>query len=112
MAKEFAREFYDSMEWRKCRKSFIAKRVAIDGGMCQRCHERLGYMVHHTVMLTPGNIGDQDISLNHGLLEYVCKQCHDREKGHFLYREQRQRRYTFDAEGNPIELIENSKQFE
>lgn len=110
MAKEFARAFYDSKEWRKCRQSFIAERVAIDGGMCQCCHERLGYMVHHTVMLTPDNIGDPDIALNHNCLEYICKPCHDREEGHFLYREQKQRRYMFDVTGNPVELCENSKQ--
>lgn len=110
MAKEFARAFYDSMTWKKCRKSFISERVAIDGGMCQRCHERLGYMVHHTVMLTPDNISDPDIALNRNCLEYICKPCHDREEGHFLYREQKRRRYMFDATGNPVKLCKNSKE--
>lgn len=105
MAKVFARAFYDSMQWRKCRKTFIQERVSIDGGLCQRCHERLGYMVHHTTMLTPDNISNPDIALNHDLLEYVCKPCHDREEGHFLYREERQRRCIFDDDGNPIEVV-------
>lgn len=106
MAKEFAREFYDSGQWRKCRKAFISERISIDGGLCQRCHERLGYMVHHTIMLTPDNISNPDISLNHDLLEYVCKACHDREEGHFLYRKKkRQGRCIFDEKGNPIEIV-------
>lgn len=104
MAKEFARVFYDSMQWRKCRKSFVSERVSIDGGLCQQCHERLGYMVHHTIMLTPDNITDPDITLNHDLLEYVCKPCHDREEGHFLHRKDRKRRCVFDDDGNPVEM--------
>ncbi|MDR0925733.1 MAG: hypothetical protein LBN31_15430 [Hungatella sp.] len=109
MAKEFARAFYDGMPWRRCRKAYIAKRIAIDGGLCEKCRERLGYMVHHTVMLTPDNINDPDVSLNHDKLEYVCKQCHDREEGHFIQRKDSQSRCTFDAEGNPIPIVKEKE---
>ena len=102
MAKEFARVFYDSTEWRNCRKSYIAIRKSIDGGMCEQCHERLGFIVHHTVVLTPQNIGDPEISLNHKLLKYVCKTCHDQEEGHFLFREKKGNRYYFSSDGNPV----------
>lgn len=103
MAKEFAKVFYKSREWRRCRESYIAGRKAIDGGMCEICHERLGYYVHHKVLLTPSNITDPMISLNHELLKYVCKPCHDREDGHFLDRGSREpKRFVFDADGNPI----------
>lgn len=103
MAKEFARAFYDSMQWRKCRKSFISERISIDGGLCQQCHERMGYMVHHTTMLTPDNISNPDIALNHDLLEYVCKPCHDREKGHFLNKKAGLL-VAFDESGQPMPL--------
>lgn len=106
MAKEFAQDFYKSSKWMKCRKSYIAKRIQIDGGLCEKCKENLGYMVHHTIMLTPENINNPEISLNHDLLEYVCKPCHDREEGHFLYREEKPMRYTFDSDGNPIPKTE------
>ena len=106
MAKEFARSFYDGMPWRKCRKAYIAERIAIDGGLCEQCHERLGYMVHHTEMLTPENINDPDVSLNHDKLEYVCKPCHDREEGHFIKQRENRSRCTFDEEGNPVPIIE------
>lgn len=103
MAQDFARKFYDSKEWRKCRKAYIAARIAIDGGMCEKCHERLGFYVHHKVFLTMDNITDSTISLNHDLLEYVCKHCHDREEGHFLDRgKKEEKKYIFDANGCPV----------
>lgn len=42
MAQEFARKFYDSTAWRKCRGAYIQHRMAVDGGMCETCHERPG----------------------------------------------------------------------
>lgn len=56
MAQEFARKFYDSTAWRKCRGAYIQHRMAVDGGMCETCHERPGYIVHHKKMLTALNI--------------------------------------------------------
>lgn len=102
MAKEFAKAFYEGKQWKRCRKSYVEKRRLIDGGLCERCHENLGYIVHHTVMLTPYNITDPDIALNHERLEFVCKACHDREEGHFLYRPEQERRFIFSEDGEPI----------
>lgn len=105
MAKEFARAFYDGMPWRRSRKSYIAIRVSIDGGLCEKCHERIGRIVHHKIPLTPENINDPLISLNHGNFEYECKECHDREEGHFIKQRENRSRCTFDAEGNPVPII-------
>ena len=81
MAKEFAKQFYNSTAWKKCRKSYISS----VHGLCERCLKegRLvnGYIVHHKILLTPNNIGDVNITLNHKHLEYVCKECHDEEHG-------------------------------
>ena len=82
MAKEFAKAFYKSKAWQMCRRSYIAHRVLIDGGMCEECHNELGYIVHHKTPLTPDNINDPSVSLSHGNLSYVCKACHDAEEGH------------------------------
>lgn len=79
MAKEFAKKFYRSKAWKKCRKSYIAKRKSIDGGVCERCKDNIGYIVHHKEELTIYNINDSSITLNHDNLEYVCKVCHDNE---------------------------------
>lgn len=77
MAKEFAKAFYKSKAWTACRAAYISKRVLIDGGMCERCGIRTGYILHHKTELTANNISDPDITLNHCNLEYVCKSCHD-----------------------------------
>ena len=83
MAKEFAKKFYSSKAWKQCRDGYISDRILIDGGLCEECHDRLGYIVHHTVTLTPENINNPDITLNHNKLQYVCKDCHDRFEEHW-----------------------------
>lgn len=105
MAKEYAKAFYNSKEWQKCRRSYIAKRVATDGGLCEVCGERVGYMVHHIMTLTPDNINDPNITLNHEMLRLECKACHDREEGHFKeHTKQSKLNCFFDSEGNPKPL--------
>ena len=95
--KEFAAGFYGSARWKKCRAAFVAERVRIDGGLCQICHDRLGFIVHHKIELTPENIDDVTVSLNHRNLQYVCLECHNREHGYFAPGEAA---CTFDADGN------------
>lgn len=83
MAKEFALAFYNGARWDACRRSFIAERVRKDGGLCQRCREAKGQIVHHRIELTAENITEPEIALNHELLEYLCLECHNKEPGHF-----------------------------
>lgn len=45
--------------------------------MCQMCHRNLGYIVDHIKELTPDNITDPEISLNHSNLQYLCHDCHN-----------------------------------
>ena len=79
MAKEFSRSFYNSKAWQKCRRSFIATRVGIDGGMCEHCRQDLGYIVDHVEELNPTNINNPDITLSHDNLQYLCLECHNRK---------------------------------
>ena len=81
MAREFAKWFYDSSAWRKCRASYISKRQGIDGGVCERCRERPGYIVHHKIAITPANINNPDVSLSFRNFEYVCQECHNKAHG-------------------------------
>ena len=37
--KDFAKKFYKSQAWQDCRKAYIAKRMQIDGGLCEECHD-------------------------------------------------------------------------
>lgn len=99
MARDFAAPFYNSTAWRKCRRAFIKIREALDGGMCQICGRQLGYIVHHTVWLTPDNINDPDITLNHELLMYVCLDCHNK-----IEQEGAEPDYCFDDDGQLVPI--------
>lgn len=73
------KEFYRSMSWIRIRQVFVAQRIAIDGGICQVCGERLGKIVHHTTWLDDVNCNDPQIALNPNNLRYECQICHNRE---------------------------------
>ena len=103
MAKDFAKPFYNSKAWKECRRSFIAYRIKIDGGMCQRCRELPGYIVDHKEELAPSNIHDPNVTLNHNNLQFLCLECHTRKtfkSDHESIREGLQ----FDANGNIIQV--------
>ena len=105
MAQEWAKPFYNSKAWKSCRKAYIQKRTLIDGGMCEVCHKEPIYIVHHKITLTPTNINNPDISLNHCLMEGNCKQCHDRQEGHFIDSKNITKlNCSFDEYGNPVDL--------
>lgn len=76
MAKAWAKSFYDSKIWKQCRKSYISKVF----GQCERCEEP-GLILHHKIELTPENINDPYITLNHSNLQYLCLDCHNRVHG-------------------------------
>lgn len=100
MAKEFSKSFYNSKAWQDVRDMYIKERISIDGGFCEICHDNLGYIVHHKILLTKYNISDTNISLNADNLQYVCKPCHDKMEDHFV--KPRDRRYSFDASGKVV----------
>lgn len=104
MAQEWAKEFYKSIKWMRCRNAYIQNRIMIDGGLCEECHNKPGYIVHHKVILTDSNISDPEISLNNNNLEYVCKDCHDLFEGHGVRRHGAAPLCRFDANGQPVSL--------
>lgn len=98
MAKEFAKRFYNSKEWYKCKSSYI-KSVH---GLCERC-DKPGYIVHHKKTLTPNNINDSNVTLNHDNLEYLCLDCHNAE--HDFNRDKKRatkKEYKFNDKGELI----------
>ncbi|HHT7172096.1 TPA: HNH endonuclease signature motif containing protein [Bacillus cereus] len=97
MAKEYAKHFYKSTAWKKCRASYIA--TTLDG-MCEHCKEEPGYIVDHIVEITPGTINNPDITLNHDNLQYLCLPCHNTKTfgNSVLIRED----VMFDANGDLI----------
>ena len=76
MAQDWAKAFYKSKAWQRCREGYI-KSVY---GLCEHC-QRPGYIVHHKIRLTPKNITDAEVSLNWQHLEYLCTECHNKEHG-------------------------------
>ena len=78
MAKEYAKSFYKSRAWQKCRDGYISS----VNGLCEECLSkgayRPGYIVHHIEHITPSNINDPRITLNFDNLQYVCLECHNR----------------------------------
>lgn len=106
MAKEWAKAFYNSKNWIKCRDAYIADRISTDGGVCEECRQQQGYIVHHEITLTPDNINNPNISLSHKHMKYVCKDCHDKYEGHGVGRKKAEPLCIFDENGQPISLRE------
>ena len=104
MAKEFAKNFYNSKAWKKCRAEYISNRILIDGGVCERCKKELGYIVHHKQEITRININDVNVTLNPCNLEYVCHECHNDEHKYF---NNNKLICKFDENGQPIAPLSN-----
>lgn len=74
------KQFYKSKPWKRARQSYIDYRMAIDGGLCEVCHDEPGYIVHHMIWLDDVNCNDSDISLNPKNFKYECLTCHNKER--------------------------------
>lgn len=83
--------FYQSVEWKKCRKAFILSKF----GLCERCGNP-GTYVHHKEYITVSNVDDTNITLNWDNLELLCHECHN------IIHFKTQIPYKFDEEGNLI----------
>ena len=92
-----AKRFYDSAAWKSCRESYIAIRISIDGGLCEHCKERLGFIVDHIEEIDEVKLNDPYITLNHKNLQYLCNKCHNRKTF-----DKENRGVRFDEKGNPI----------
>lgn len=95
--KPFAKKFYKSKAWLDCRQSYYISQH----GICERCHAA-GKIVHHKILLTPDNIHDPSITLNHEHLELLCQDCHNKE--HHEKNSVVADGLMFDADGNLIQI--------
>ena len=95
MAKDWAKAFYKSAAWQKCRAAYIQSVF----GLCERC-QRPGWIVHHKEKLTPANINNPDVTLSWENLEYLCQDCHNREHGNASTAEG----LMFDENGDLVEI--------
>ena len=95
MAKEYAKAFYKSKEWIRCRDNYKRMKCYI----CERCGETKDIMiVHHKIYITPQNINNPDITLNYDYLELLCQDCHNKEH----HKDKTERRYEVDEQGRVI----------
>lgn len=96
MAKDFAKGFYASDAWQKCRAGYISS----IGGICERCAKQgiisPAFIVHHKIYLSADNITDPNVSLAWENLEALCLECHNKE--HMS----RKKRYRVDESGRVI----------
>lgn len=101
-ARDFARAFYHSREWKRTREAYLKHRH----GLCERCLSRgyaeKGEIVHHRRHLTPENIGDPSVTLSFDNLELLCRKCHAEEHPE-IYGGRWETRVGFDADGNVYE---------
>ena len=101
MAKEWAKAFYNSKAWLKCRDGYIQS----VNGLCERCikegHYIPGVEVHHKTYLTPENINDPEITLLFENLELLCSSCHSNEHNR-KYKEVVRNGLKFDNFGNLV----------
>jgi hypothetical protein len=101
MAQEWAKAFYKSKAWLDCRAAYIASVY----GLCECCtrkgETKPGLILHHKIKLTPSNINNPDITLNHIHLEYLCLDCHNAE--HSTSKVLREG-LMFDKEGQVVEI--------
>ena len=95
MAQEFAKKFYNSRAWVRCRNAYKAS----VNHVCERCGE-MGDEVHHKIVLTPDNINDPDVTLSWHNLELLCFSCHQRET--FVRMDLLRKDVMFDVNGDLI----------
>lgn len=97
--RDFAVWFYKSQGWKKTRDAYAAS----VGGVCERCKEHglitAGEIVHHIVPITPENIHDTEITLNHNNLKLVCRLCHAAEHEELRRADKCLHRYVIDEYG-------------
>lgn len=96
--KEYAKQFYKSKAWQRTRYAYIVSRQ----GLCERCGAG-GKIVHHKQYITPSNIEDAQITLNHENLELLCADCHNQE--HFKKYEAIHTGMAFDSNGQIIKTV-------
>ena len=97
MAKDYAKSFYTSKEWIKCRIGYMLSQNYI----CERCGNT-AMICHHKVYITPDNIDNPDITLNWNLLEALCQDCHNAEH----HKKPITRNgLDFDKDGNLIQIF-------
>ena len=98
MARPFAKAFYKSAEWQRCREAYAQSVHYLCEDCLKRGIYRPGVIVHHIEELTPFNIHRPEVTLNFDNLIALCKECHKARHNEC----NRGRRYMFGENGEII----------
>lgn len=104
MAKAWAKPFYRSVRWKKCRQAYFNSQY----GICEWCG-RPGRIVDHIVELTPNNINNQSIATDWTNLQVLCMDCHNKKTFAQKNKTQHNLKVVFDEEGNPVGIPPSKK---
>lgn len=74
------KQFYKTKTWQRARRAYIDYRCAIDGGLCEVCHDEPGKIVHHKIWIDDITCNDPEIALNPKNFKLECQTCHNRER--------------------------------
>ena len=84
--------FYTTWAWRRCKESFLASK----GRLCEICLSKgvisPATQVHHRVPITPENLSNPEITMNHANLMALCDECH--------HEQHRKKRWRCDPAGH------------
>jgi len=94
MAKDYARNFYNSKQWEQTQAAYMSSKNYI----CERCGD-MARVVHHIKPITPYNINDVNITLNWSNLMALCHNCHQAIHGNT---QTTAKGLMFDENGNLI----------
>ena len=104
MSKEYAKGFYHSKEWVKCRRGYLGSKYYV----CERCG-RPATIVHHKKFINTSNIDNPEITLSWDNLEALCIDCHNkihnRNKNYAITTKET----MFDENGNLIKSPQSGK---
>lgn len=100
MAKEWAKSFYNSKQWKLTREEVLKRdRYRCTEPNCRRTAEE----VHHIEELNEKNINDINVSLNKNNLRSLCSECYKKITRQMKTKTQNiLEDVVFDEEGYPV----------
>lgn len=95
-------QFYNSQEWKECRRLLIATRTKEDGFLYDEFSgkpllKNYDIIAHHKTPLTMQNVNDINISLNPNNIMLVSQKSHNEIHARFGYTAQRKVYYVYGA---------------
>lgn len=106
MAKDFAKAFYNSKQWKGIRENILMR----DQYLCRYCGNP-AEEVHHIVHLTAENIGNPEVAVSEKNLVSLCRDCHcrihDKDRAHAKKIDAEiAEEYVFDENGMIVRLTD------